>query len=135
MNARKQKLEPEFLLCNVRYLGKMSDQQEKSMMGQRTRFLALHRHVDQLNDSDLKERLKIVNKLQAEYNVSNPEDTFTDINILTDVLHHEISLRDGYSVEQLNDIRKSYLHNVRTAEDFQDVTSEHMISIIENKVS
>lgn len=135
MNARKEKLDPEFLLCCPRYLSPLGSQQEKSMLGQRTRFLLLHRYIDGLTVEKLDAALKAVNALHAQYNKSNPTETFTDINILTDVLHHEIGLRDGYSFEQLHDIKKSYLFYVNVAESFPDITSEHMINLIEKNIN
>jgi acyl CoA:acetate/3-ketoacid CoA transferase beta subunit len=59
-----------------------------------------------------------------------PDCLFTDTSILEDVIHHEIMIREGYDAPQIEDVVKSYLCNVRIAEQFHDITSEHMISEI-----
>jgi hypothetical protein len=133
MNERKKRLTkemPEALLYHPTWLNpeNLSEQQERSMLGQRTRFLKLHRYIDSLSDAELKTALdKVKAKFVSELKAC-PYDRFTDTAILEDVIHHEISLREGYSVEQLVDIRNSYLDNVEIAEQFPEVTSEHMIA-------
>ena len=133
MNERKKRLikeMPEALLCHPTWLNpeNLSEQQEKSMLGQRTRFLKLHRYIDGLSDEELKTALDKVKAKFVRESKLCPNDRFTDTAILEDTLHHEISLREGYSVEQLVDIRNSYLDNVEIAEQFPEVTSEHMIA-------
>lgn len=140
MNTRKIKMSKtediNLLLCNPMWLNpeNISEQQEKSMCGQRTRFLKLHRYIDSLNDNELKITLKGVNEKFVDENRMFPNDIFTDTSILTDVLHHEIMIRDGYDVTQIEDVKKSYHYNVRIAEQFEEVTSDHMINEINKRL-
>jgi hypothetical protein len=136
MNSRKIKLSEngnsDLLLCHSKYLKSenISDQQNQSMLGQRTRFLALHRYIDNLSCNELKSALEKVKAKFIRELEQYPNDSFIDTKILEDVIHHEIMIRDDYDVSQIENILKSYLCNVHLAEQFLDVTSDHMISEI-----
>jgi len=131
MNTRKKELIPsDLLLEKVAYLKQLDKQREKSMLGQRTRFLALHRYVDNLTDEELKLALNKVKNQYVQESKECPTDRFIDTAILEDTLHHEMMIRDGYDLSQIADVVKSYRSNVRLINKCEEITSEHLINRI-----
>jgi len=127
---RKERLPDEALLCPSYYLKKLDDQREKSMLGQRTRFLKLHRFIDSLSYEELKAALEKVKKRVAEENKGFPGDRFVDTSILLDVLHHEIAIREEYTPDFLLDIAKDYFYNVNLSILYPEIDSDHLIDIL-----
>lgn len=118
------------MLCVPAYLTIRSGNQEKSMLGQRTRFLAFHRYVHNLTDSELKNAYqKVKNKLVAD-RLFDDNSIFVDNSLIVDVLQHEICVREAYQPEILADIQKSYQKNVSLANDFPEINSKHLIKCI-----
>lgn len=130
MNTRKSEIPAELLLEKVAYLKQLDEQREKSMLGQRTRFLALHRYVDNLTDEELKIALNKVKNQYVQESKECPSDIFIDTAILEDTLHHEIMIREGYDLSQIEDVVKSYKRNVKLINKCEEITSEHLINRI-----
>ncbi len=116
---------------NPAYLNTLSEQSERSMLGQRTVFLKFHRYMYSLTDQQI---YKIWNEYKEHFrNVSKgcPGDNFIDLSLLRDAIQFQISIRDDKqaSPEISEEIAMSFSENVRLAKYFEEITSDHLIEI------
>jgi hypothetical protein len=110
---------------------KMTDQQNRSLLGQRTLFLDFQRFMYSMSNEQL-DMLK--NGYQKEFLAQSqecPNDNFIDMSLMIDSIQLQIALRDDKQADPYirQQIAISFRHNARIAKDFAEITSEHLINL------
>ena len=118
------------VICNPHYLTETAGQQERSLIGQRTAFLKFHRFMFDLQNSQIDslwQGYKAAN-LQAQKDFLN--EICCDLTLLCDAIQYQIALRGDNQADTMiaEEIAVSWHANVKLAEQFKEITSEHLIS-------
>lgn len=119
-------------VVNPAYLKTLSDQQERSMLGQRTVFLQFHRFIFSLTDQQI---YKIFDKYKEQFKKSSeefPSDNFCDLALIKDAVQFQIAVRDDKqaSPQVAEEIAMSWHANANLAKSFEEITSDHLLKIL-----
>ena len=121
-------------VINPAYLKDLTEQQERSMLGQRTIFLAFNRFIYDLTDQQV---YKLWGKYREEFRKASaefPDDNFCDLMLIRDALQFQIAIRDDEqaSPEIAEEIAMSWHSSANLAKQFDEITSDYLISTIKN---
>lgn len=105
-------------------------QVELSLRGQRTAFIEFHRFMFAMTDIEIQQLKKAYKKFYAQNR--SDEYVYTDVSLLNDAIDYQICIRsaDGFDIKDVSlDVLQSWNHNRALAEDYPEITSEHMINL------
>lgn len=118
------------------YYSHSTEQQWKSMAGQRTRYLIAHKFLYNASDDDI---INYHKGYKIAYTYSKKLDDnsiFIDLSLLKDMIDYQLVLRELNNNELvpqiLSEIAKSYYLNVKLSEQFITITSEALIDQLIN---
>ena len=110
-------------------------QHEMSLRGDRCAFVEFHRFMFGLSDVDVK-RLWNAKK---QFTADNYDEGFTycDVNLLIDATQYQLCIRDARGFDQItaDEIAKSFRFNAKSANDFPEITSQHMITFAQKMMA
>jgi hypothetical protein len=107
-------------------------QRELSLRGQRTGFIEFHRYMFAMTDIEIQQLKKAYKKFHAD--TFEEEYIYTDQSLLNDALDYQLCIRsaDGFDIQHVSkDVLDSWKYNVKLAEDFPEITSEHLIHTVQ----
>jgi len=132
--TKKLIIDGKVAIFNPVYLALMPEQHEKSMLGQRTTFLAFHRFLFNLPDMHIYKLWEGYKKSHLEAVKQYPDDVFCDLSLMCDALQYQIATRDDKQGDAMiaEQIAISFHQNAKLARDFDNITSDHLIELANN---
>ncbi len=109
-----------------------SVQRELSLRGQRTAFVEFHGFMFSLSDMQLQSLKKAYKQFHLE--TQDDQYSYVDKNLINDAIDYQICIRaaDGFDIQHTSkDVLESWRHNARIAEQYPEITSGHLISLVE----
>ena len=129
-------LDGKAVLINPRYLTIGRDSQEfKSLLGQRTAFLEFHIYMFSRSDLEIQKLSDGWKHYLAVNGVNQHNSAYIDHNLIKDAIDYQIIIRNIHDNQDKNladEVAKSWQKNQGLAKDFDVITSEHLIQLIES---
>ncbi|WP_018125159.1 hypothetical protein [Desulfovibrio oxyclinae] len=128
-----------YTIVNPYYLEENQDSQRyKSLSAQRTSFLEFHRYMFSLSDERVQRLHHNFKDFCLEQRLCESDHVYLDVQLLQDAIAYQLALRspdmfDVFAVTK--DISQSWRSNIKTAIDFDDVTSERLIELADEILS
>ncbi|WP_427501390.1 hypothetical protein ACQE3E_06725 [Methylomonas sp. MED-D] len=124
-------------IMNPAYLSVMPTQHEKSMLGQRTGFLAFHRFIYNLKDQDIYKLWDAYKNAFVQASKDFPDEICCDLSLMRDALQFQIAIRDDKQADPAiaEEIAISFHQNAKIAKEFEEITSEYLIGIVKEWLS
>lgn len=121
-------------ICNPMYLSNqhLTEQQEKSMLGNRTVFLAFHRFMFDLQNSQIDKIWHAYKTENVKAQVNFPDEKCCDLLLLCDAIQYQIAIRHDNQADPAitEEIAISFHQNAKLANDFEEITSDYLINVI-----
>ena len=116
---------------NPAYLSKLPDQQEKSLLGQRTLFLAFNRFMFNLPDKHVYRLSDEYKKTFLQAQKDFPDEICCDLSLMYDAIQYQIAVRDDRQGDPaiVEEIAISWRENCNIAKEFDEITSDYLIDL------
>lgn len=122
------------MITNPYYLGEenRTEQQTKSMRGQRGLFLDFHEQMFSLKDSEIMYLRESYKRFYTENKLSESEYIYNDLALINDAIDYQYCIRfdDLFDLQITSDVVESWREGVKIAEERGVIDSDHLISII-----
>jgi hypothetical protein len=107
-------------------------QQELSLRGCRTALIEFHRYMYNLSDSDIRRLWNAKKQYWIDHKLAEDENTYCDVNLMIDAIQYQVCIRDEKQFDQMiaDQIARSFLHNIKLAANYPEITSQHMINLV-----
>lgn len=120
-------------ICNPMYLTIDSDSQQfRSLAGQRTAFLQFHQFMFSLSDVEISQLNNGYKRFFADNKIGEMDSVFNDVALMKDAIDYQLCIRSADAFDIVNigeDVAASWQVNLKISQDFEEVTSEHLIDL------
>lgn len=124
------------VLINPRYLTISRDSQEfKSLLGQRTAFLEFHIYMFSRSDLEINKLANGWKRYLAVNGINQRDSMYIDHSLIKDAIDYQFVIRNSKGNQDpliADEVAKSWQKNQIMANDFDEITSEHLIQLIES---
>jgi hypothetical protein len=109
-------------------------QHELSLRGDKTAFVEFHRYMFALIDGEILKLAAAMKQFVYKERLSEDEYTYSDQRILEDAIHYHLCVRfdRDFSVQIADQIARHFRQECKIAQDYQEVTSELLITFAKN---
>jgi len=109
-------------------------QRELSLRGNRTAFIEFHRFMYSLSDDEILKLAAAMKQFVYEERLAEDKYTYSDQRILEDAIHYHFCIRfeKNFSAQIAEQIAEHFAQECKIAQDYQEVTSEHLIKFTKN---
>ena len=124
------------VLINPRYLTIGRDSQEfKSLLGQRIVFLEFHIYMFSRSDLEIHKLANGWKHYLAVSGINQRDSMYIDHSLIKDAIDYQFVIRNSKGNQDpliADEVAKSWQKNQIMANDFDEITSEHLIQLIES---
>lgn len=124
------------VLINPRYLTVDRNSQEfKSLFGQRTAFLEFHIYMFSRSDLEIHKLANGWKHYLAVNGINQRDCVYTDHSLIKDAIDYQLVIRNNKGNQDpliADEVAKSWQKNQELAKDFEEITSEHLIQLLES---
>lgn len=129
-------LDGKAVLINPHYLTLDRDSQKfKSLIGQRTAFLEFHIYMFSRTDLEIHKLANGWKHYLAVNGINQRDVVYTDHSLIKDAIDYQLVIRNNKGNQDpliADEVAKSWQKNQELAKDFDEITSEHLIQLIES---
>ena len=121
------------VICNSMYIFDVNKQRHRSMLGQRTAFIAFHERMFSMQDTELQQLQKAFKKYWSVNNFSDDVYVYIDVQLLKNAIDYQLAIRtlDAFDVVQVSEeIAFDFFEYARLAESYKEVDSARLLELI-----
>lgn len=124
------------VLINPRYLNIDRESQEfKSLLGQRLGFLEFHLYMFSRTDLEIQKLSDGWKQYLTASGINQRDSVYIDHGLIKDAIDYQLIIRNMRGNQDQNfadEVAKSWQQNQSQAHDFDEITSAHLIQLIES---